>query len=375
MDINSFSHLISEKTVSTDETRWDAFSHCPEKGRTGPRLRRGQGRWLLATVQLRIVDSYRESEPFEQGMLDVGDGQRLCWEMCGNPAGKPALVLHGGPGAGCTPAHRRWFDPDAYKIVLFDQRGAGRSAPRVVATTDLSTNTTHHLIADIERLRAYLGIGRWLVLGNSWGVTLGLAYAEQYPERVSEMVLAAVTMTRPSDIHWLYHEAGRFFPEEWQRFRDGVSEAEREGDLVAAYYRLLNEQPDVERRERAARDWCAWEDALMSLEEGWVPNPRYADAAFRMTFARIVTHYFHHHAWLADSQLLRDARQLSKIPGVLIHGRLDLGGPSDTAWQLAKAWRGAELRFVRAGHGWGNEMLTHVIDATKRFADRSGRDR
>lgn len=313
---------------------------------------------------------YPEIEPYESGMLQVGDGQQLYWEACGNPAGKPALVLHGGPGSGCTPGHRRYFDPAAYRIVLFDQRGAGRSGPRVSATTDLSTNTTDHLLADIERLRQHLGIARWLVWGNSWGVTLGLAYAQRHPSQVSEMVLAAVTMTRPKDVHWLYHEAGRFFPEEWQRFRAGVPERERDDDLVAAYYRLLNEQPDVARREQAARDWCSWEDAVMSLEEGWAPNPRYADPAFRITFARVVTHYFHHRGWLADDQLLRDAHRLAGIPGVLVHGRLDLGGPPDAAWQLARVWVGAELHLVQTGHGGGNEMLTRIIDATNRFAPR-----
>jgi proline iminopeptidase len=314
------------------------------------------------------MNPYPEIEPFERGMLDVGDGQQLYWEICGNPAGKPALVLHGGPGSGCTPGYRRYFDPTAYRIVLFDQRGAGRSTPRVAATTDLSANTTEHLLADIERLREHLGIGRWLVFGNSWGVTLGLAYAQRQPARISEIVLAAVTMTRPSDIHWLYHEAGRFFPEEWQRFRAGVPEPERDGDLVAAYYRLLNQQPDVQRRERAARDWCAWEDALMSLEAGWKPHPRYADPAFRMTFARIVSHYFHHRAWLADGQLLRDAHRLDGIPGVLVHGRLDLGSPTDVPWLLTHAWSGAELHLVGTGHAGGQDMLTHIMEATNRFA-------
>jgi proline iminopeptidase len=257
--------------------------------------------------------------------------------------------------------------------VLFDQRGAGRSTPRVRASTDLSANTTEHLIADIERLREHLGINRWLVWGNSWGVTLGLAYAQRHPARVSEMVLAAVTMTRPGDIHWLYHETGRFFPEQWERFRAGVPEAERDGDLVAAYYRLLNQQPDIALREQAARDWCAWEDAAMSLGEGWAPNPRYADPAFRMTFARVVTHYFHHHAWLANGQLLRDAHYLAGIPGVLVHGRLDLGGPPDTAWQLAHTWAGAELHLVRTGHAAGEDMITCILDAISRFAPQASR--
>jgi len=314
------------------------------------------------------VGLFPEIEPYEQGLLDVGDGHRLYWETCGNPAGRPAVVLHGGPGSGCTPGHRCGFDPGAYRIVLFDQRGSGRSTPRAGAASDLSANTTLHLIADIEKLREHLGIERWLVQGASWGVTLGLAYAERYPGRVSAMVLASVTMTRPADIHWLYHEAGRYFPVQWQCFRAGLPEAERDGDLVAGYYRLLNEQPDVSIRQKAAKDWCEWEDAAVSLEEGWAPNQRYADPAFRMTFARIVTHYFHHQAWLADGQILRDADRLAGIPGVLIHGRLDLGGPADTAWQLAQAWPGAELHFVGTGHQGGAEMTDRMIEATNRFA-------
>ena len=184
----------------------------------------------LATGPMR--DRYPELEPFEHGMLDVGDGQLVYWETCGNPNGKPAVVLHGGPGSGCSPSYRRWFDPDAYMVVLFDQRGSGRSLPHASdPATDLSTNTTHHLIADIERLRQHLGIARWLVWGASWGSTLALAYAETHPEAVTEMVLVSVTMTRPADVHWLYHEVGRFLPEEWERFRAGVPPDDRDGDL------------------------------------------------------------------------------------------------------------------------------------------------
>jgi proline iminopeptidase len=309
-------------------------------------------------------------EPYDHGLLDAGDGQRLYWEACGNPAGTPAVVLHGGPGSGCTPRTRRYFDPAAYRIILFDQRGAGRSVPRVVEETDLSANTTPHLIGDIERLRDFLGVERWLVWGASWGVTLGLAYAERHPERVTAMVLASVTMTRPADVHWLYHETGRFFPAAWERFRAGVPEADRDRDLVAAYHRLLNEQPDPAVRRKAARDWCDWEDAVQSLEENWKPNPRYADPAFRITFARIVTHYFHHDAWLADGQLLREAHRLAGIPAVLIHGSYDFGGPVDTPWQLARAWPDAELRIVGTGHSGGSEMTARILEATSRFAGR-----
>jgi proline iminopeptidase len=309
-------------------------------------------------------------EPYASGMLDVGDGQRVYWETCGNPRGKPAVVLHGGPGSGCTVGMRRSFDPRAYRIVLLDQRGTGRSTPRVTHDTDLGTNTTDHLIADLEQLRMYLGIERWLVWGASWGTTLALAYAERHPQGVSELVLASVTLTRPADIHWLYHETGRFFPEQWARFRDGVPKQERDGDLVAAYNRLLNDHPDPAMRRAAAQRWCDWEDAVQSLEAGWVPSPRYADPAFRMTFARVVAHYFHHRAWLRPDELLQDAHRLEGTPGVLVHGRMDIGGPPDAAWQLAHAWPDADLHLVDTGHGGGEEMTMRLIEATNRFAAR-----
>jgi proline iminopeptidase len=217
-------------------------------------------------------------------MLDVGDGQSIYWEVSGNRAGKAAVALHGGPGSGSSPGRRRWFDPDRYRFVQFDQRGSGLSTPHAGdLSTDLTTNTTHHLIADIERLREHLGIDRWLVWGASWGVTLALAYAERYPDRVSEMILLSITLTRRPDVHWFARETGRFFPDAWARFRAGVPAEERDGDLVAAYERLLNHHPDPAVRRQAARDWVAWEDAILSLEEGYVvPNPRYADERFRI---------------------------------------------------------------------------------------------
>jgi proline iminopeptidase len=308
-------------------------------------------------------------EPYRHGWLEVGDGHQLYWEECGNPDGKPAVVLHGGPGSGCTPGHRRNFDPAAYRIVVFDQRGSGRSTPRVDDTTsDLSTNTTNHLLGDLEALRQHLGIDSWLVNGASWGVTLGLTYAEQHPDRVSEMVLAAVTMTRASDIAWLYRGVGRHFPQQWERFRSGVPADARDGDLVAAYDRQLNGDVDRATRFRAAQDWCDWEDAVLSLEPGWSPNPRYEDPAFRMTFARIVTHYFSHGAWLEDDQILRDAHRLAGIPAELIHGQHDLGGPADAAHELAKVWPDATLHLVDTGHGGGEAMTSRIVAATNRFA-------
>ena len=309
-------------------------------------------------------------EPYASGMLDVGDGQSIYWEASGNPDGKPAVALHGGPGSGSSPGRRRWFDPDRYRLVQLDQRGCGRSTPHAGdLATDLSTNTTHHLIADIERLREHLGIERWLVWGASWGVTLALAYAERFPERVTEMVLLSITMTRRADVHWLAHETGRFFPEQWARFRDAVPEADRDGDLVAAYDRLLNGTADPAVAIQASIDWTAWEDAILSLEEGYeVPHPRWADAPYRIAFARLVTHYFSHAAWLEDDELLGNAHKLAGIPAVLLHGRLDLSGPPDVAWQLARAWPGSELHFIPGGHTGDAEMDRRLLDALDRFA-------
>lgn len=306
-------------------------------------------------------------EPFDHGLLDVGDAHELYWEQCGNPSGKAAIVLHGGPGSGCTPHHRLLFDADRYRAVLFDQRNCGRSRPHASDwTVDLGTNTTPHLIDDIERLRDHLGIDQWLVFGNSWGSTLALAYAERHPERVSEIVLMAVTMTRPADIDWLYHGAGRFHPAAWERFHDGVPTDARDGDLVAAYYERLHD-PDVTVRERAAIEWCAWEDSVIAVHPDTPPDPRYDDPRFRIAFARIVTHYFHHHAWLPDGDLLHHADRLAGIPGALVHGFLDIGGPVHSAWELARAWPDATLTVVDSGHG-GVDLVAATIAAINAFA-------
>lgn len=319
-----------------------------------------------------VTDFHPLTEPYDSGLLPVGDGNLVYWEVCGNPDGKPAVVLHGGPGSGCSPGWRRYFDPASYRVVLLDQRGCGRSTPDAgLFSTDLSVNTTHHLIADLELLRSHLGIARWLVFGGSWGTTLGLAYAEQYPERVSELVLFSVTNTTRREVEWVTRDVGRLFPGQWHRFRDGVPPAERDGSLVDAYARLLT-SPDAVVRERAARDWCTWEDTHVAIDPDHKPDPRYEDPVFRMRFARLVTHYWSHTAWLDEGQLVREAGKLAGIPGALIHGRLDVSGPPDIAWELAQAWPDASLVLVdRAGHGSGYPgMVESVLAALTRFARR-----
>ncbi|MFD9501284.1 prolyl aminopeptidase [Streptomyces sp. NPDC060035] len=318
-------------------------------------------------------DTYPPTEPYDQGMLDVGAGNLVYWEVCGNPSGKPALVVHGGPGSGCGPRARQYFDPDLYRVVLFDQRNCGRSTPHASdPAADMRHNTTPHLIADMERLRAHLGIEKWLLYGGSWGSTLILAYAGQHPERVSEIVIPAVTTTRRSEIDWLYRGAGQIFPEAWDLFRAGVPEAEGPGGLVAAYARRM-ESPDPDVRAKATADWCAWEDAVVSQEAYTGPSP-YSGRPDRaqQAFVRICSHYFSHGAWLEEGRLIRDAGRLAGIPGVLVHGRFDLGGPLITAWELAKAWPDAELTVIDgAGHLGGPATRRAALDALDRFATRS----
>ncbi|MFB7364653.1 prolyl aminopeptidase [Streptomyces hydrogenans] len=307
-----------------------------------------------------------QTTPYATGLLDVGDGNRVHYELHGNPDGKPALVVHGGPGSGSSPGSTRLFDPEKYRIVLFDQRGCGRSLPHASdPAADLSVNTTAHLVADMERLRVHLGVDRWLLYGGSWGSTLILAYAQAHPERVTEIVIPAVTTTRRSETAWLYEGVGRYFPEAHERFRAGVDHAE---DPVGAYAARMN-HPDRAVRERAAADWCAWEDAVLSMEGMGTPYTDRVDDT-RLAFVRICSHYFAHGAFLEEGALIRDAHRLAGIPGVLIHGRLDLGGPLVTAWELSRAWPGAELRVVeQAGHLGGGETRRLIVEALERFAD------
>lgn len=316
-----------------------------------------------------MPDSHPLVEPHATGRLAVGDGHEIHWEVRGNPAGRPAVVLHGGPGSGCSPSAATSFDPEFWRVVLFDQRGAGRSTPHASAPgIDLSTNTTGHLLADIERLRTHLGIERWLVCGASWGSTLGIAYAERHPGRVTALVLSSVATTTPAEIDWITRGVGAFFPEAWERFRAGVPAVERDGSLVEAYHRLLM-HPDPTVHEKAARDWCDWEQAIVAIHPGHRPHPRWADPAFRLGFARLVTHYWRHAAWIEDGALLRDIGRLEGIRGVLIHGRLDLGGPLAGPWRLQRAWPGSELVVVEtAGHdGRDPGMSESIVAAIERL--------
>ncbi|SFD58561.1 prolyl aminopeptidase [Klenkia taihuensis] len=310
---------------------------------------------------------YPEIEPYDSGVLDVGDGHRLHWETCGNPDGKPALVLHGGPGGGCSPGMRRWFDPDRYRIVLLDQRNAGRSTPWAgEPEVDLSTNTTQHLVGDLERLREHLGVERWLLWGGSWGVTLALVYAQAHPERVSELALVAITNGDRRETDWITRDMGRVFPREHDAFLAAGQVGD--GDPSAAYSRLLHD-PDPQVRADAAAAWCAWEDTHVSLAPDHEPSMSVLPPAEQLAIARVVTHYWAHGCFLEPGQVLRDAHRLAGIPGLLVHGRFDVSGPLDTAWALHRAWPDSELVVVGdAGHASAT-MTSPVIDFLDRVAD------
>jgi proline iminopeptidase len=312
-------------------------------------------------------------EPYDEGMLDVGDGNQVYWQVRGTPGGKPAVVVHGGPGSGFHRGGYGFFDRAGYQLVMFDQRGCGDSTPHASdPATDMAHNTTQHLIADMERLREHLGIERWLLYGYSWGSVLSLAYAEQYPERVSEIILAAIIGGRRRDIDWLYREAGRFYPEHWERFVAGAAGTPRDGDIIGAYARLV-EDPDPAVREKATIDWCAWEDALLSNEpQGksgvFTGRPSLA----RLALVRLCAHYFSHGLFLEDGVLIREAGRLAGIPGVMVHGRMDMNGPLEAAWELSRAWPDAELLVAEdAGHLDSETKVRYIHEAASRFAGRA----
>lgn len=309
---------------------------------------------------------YPEIEPYDSGFLKVSPLHTLYYEQCGNPQGKPVVFLHGGPGAGCNSKSRRFFDPARYRIVLFDQRGCGRSTPHA----ELADNTIWHLVADIERLREHLGLERWQVFGGSWGSTLALAYAEQHPERVSELVLRGIFMLRRSELEWFYQKGcDAIYPDAWEAYLAAIPLAER-ADLMGAYYRRLT-SADAAVRLAAAKAWSMWEGGTSFLQ----PSADYIASTgsdeFALAFARIECHYFVHGGFFeADDQLLRDAAKLKNIPAVIVQGRYDIVCPLRSAWDLHRAWPEADLRIVGdAGHSALEPGITHeLILATDRFA-------
>lgn len=289
-----------------------------------------------------LAQLYPPIEPFESGMLDVGDSHRVYWELCGNPNGKPAVFLHGGPGGGCSPEHRRLFDSDKYCVLLFDQRGCGRSTPHA----SIDANTTWHLVADIERLRAQVGANKWLVFGGSWGSTLALAYAQSHPERVNELVLRGVFTVRREELRWYYQEgASWLFPDEWEHFVAPIPPEERH-DLMAAYHRRLTGSDERAQLEVAVA-WSRWEGRTITLLPDAGIDEVHSDARYALAFSRIEYHYFVNSGFLEDQQLLRDAGKLRAIPGVIVQGRYDMATPAKTAWELHKAWPEAEFHLVQ----------------------------
>ncbi len=311
---------------------------------------------------------YPEIEPYASGMLDVGDGHILYWERSGTRGAKPVVFLHGGPGGTIGPRHRRLFDPKRYDVLLFDQRGCGKSTPHA----SLDHNTTWDLVADIEKLRAMMGVERWQVFGGSWGSTLALAYAETHPEHVTELVLRGIFTLRRWELEWYYQEGASFlFPDKWERFVAPIPLAER-GDMMAAYRRRLT-GPDTAEQQRCAIEWARWEGETLTL----MPNPdvsnAFYDPHYALAFARIENHYFVNGGFMEEGQLIRDAGRLRGIPGVIIQGRYDIATPAQTAWDLHRAWPEAAFHLVEgAGHVESEPgILHHLIEATDRFAGAS----
>jgi len=307
---------------------------------------------------------YPAIEPYRVHRLKVSELHELQVEESGNPGGKPVVFLHGGPGGGTSPKHRRYFDPETYRIILFDQRGCGLSTPYA----EVRENTTWDLVADIERIREHLGIDRWMVFGGSWGATLGLAYAEKHPERVSELILRGIFLLRQREVDWLYQEgASRLFPDAWEPYRDAIPAAER-GDFLRAYAkRLLSEDPAMNLP--AAKAWSIWEGATSKL----LPDPdfiaSYGQDDTTLAFARIECHYFLNKGWMDEAQLLRDAHRLKGIPGSIVQGRYDLVCPMESAWALSQAWPEADLVIVPdAGHSATEPGISRaLVAATDRF--------
>lgn len=296
--------------------------------------------------------------------LKVSDIHTLYYEESGNPHGQPVVVVHGGPGGGTLPLYRQYFDPDHYRIIMFDQRGAGKSRPHA----ELTDNTTWHLVADMEQLRRHLGIDRWMVFGGSWGSTLSLAYAETHPNHVTGLVLRGIFMCRPEEIRWFYQDGAHWlYPDQWEPYLNLIPPEERE-DMVSAYYRRLT-STDVEVRLRAARAWSVWEGSTSRLlmDPGLVA--RFDEPELALSLARIECHYFMHDSWFEPNQLLRDVGKIRQIPGVIVQGRYDVVCPAKSAWELHRAWPEADLIIVPdAGHSMTEPgIASELVRATDRF--------
>jgi len=309
---------------------------------------------------------YPELQPYRTGYLQVSPEHSIYFEESGNPTGKPAVFLHGGPGGGTSPRQRRFFDPARYRIVLFDQRGCGKSRPHA----SLHDNTTWHLVSDIEALRTHLGIASWLVFGGSWGSTLGLAYAQKHPDRVTALVLRGIFLLRRWELEWFYQRgAGLFFPDAFQAYLAPIPPAER-GDLISAYHkRLVSENPLV--RKEAARAWSVWEASTAHLLQDREYIASCAGDEFSLAFARIECHYFVNGGFLErENQLIEDVVKIQKLPAVIVQGRYDVICPVESAWELARAWPEADLRIVPdAGHAAFEPGIVHeLVSATDRFA-------
>lgn len=309
---------------------------------------------------------YPPIDPYNEGRLGVGNGHELYFEECGNPAGLPALLVHGGPGGGCNPTMRRYHDPRRYRIILFDQRGCGRSTPHA----SLDHNTTWDLVADIERLRLHLGIERWQLLGGSWGSTLSLAYAETHPERVTALILRGIFLLRQRELAWFYQEGCSWlYPDAFEYFQRIIPPAER-GDMIAAYHRRLT-GPDKAARLAAARAWSVWEGTTLALIQDPERIRMFGAESYALAFASIECHYFVNRGFLErDDQLLLNADRLAGIAGVIVHGRYDVVTPLRNAWDLKKAWPRADLRIVPdAGHAMTEAGIIHeLVTATRQFA-------
>lgn len=299
---------------------------------------------------------YPPIEPYDYRVLDTGDGHHIYVEQCGNPKGVPVIVFHGGPGGGCSPAMRRYFDPDVYRVILFDQRGCGRSRPHA----SVVNNTTWDLVTDIEMIRNQLGIDQFIVFGGSWGATLALIYAISHPERVSYLVLRGVFMMTQIELDWFYGGgAGQFWPETWARFRDLIPEDER-GDMIAAYHsRLFG--GDLREEIKYAQAWSAWENALASVNSSGYGGEAPGDYA--RAFARLENHYFVNAGFLTeDGWILNNVDRISEIPGIIVQGRYDMICPPKRAWELAQAWQNVELKMIRnAGHALSEPGISAAL--------------